>query len=105
MWLESKKLPTGEIKTYKKKSWSGTVCSSAGNLAIHLDLLILLANFDHNCFHFPQGSHWVEDRTLSLYTPAPNKGKSDLGALQTWKDSMQWLIDDLKWLLSLEYHR
>ncbi|XP_077298373.1 activating signal cointegrator 1 complex subunit 2 isoform X2 [Arctopsyche grandis] len=51
------------------------------------------------------GPHWVEDRTLSLYTPAPNKGKNDLGALQTWKDSMQWLIDDLKWLLSLEYHR
>ncbi|XP_034834671.1 activating signal cointegrator 1 complex subunit 2 [Maniola hyperantus] len=50
-------------------------------------------------------SLWVEKRDLILYERPPSGCELVLGALETWKTKMEVYIENLKWLLGLEYYR
>lgn len=50
-------------------------------------------------------SYWVEKRVLTLYEKPPSASTVVLGAVDTWKIKMTSYLEDVKWLLSLSYHR
>ncbi|XP_045451438.1 activating signal cointegrator 1 complex subunit 2 [Melitaea cinxia] len=49
--------------------------------------------------------HWVEKKDLILYERPPSGAELVLGAVDAWKSKMDAYLDNLKWLLELEYHR
>lgn len=49
--------------------------------------------------------YWVDNKTLSVYERPPSGSSMVIGAVEMWKTKMAVYLTDLKWLLSLEYHR
>ncbi|XP_022823321.1 activating signal cointegrator 1 complex subunit 2 [Spodoptera litura] len=49
--------------------------------------------------------YWVEKREMTIYERPPSGSTIVLGAVDTWKARMEGYLEDVKWLLSLEYHR
>ncbi|KAJ0174838.1 hypothetical protein K1T71_009946 [Dendrolimus kikuchii] len=48
--------------------------------------------------------YWVEGKELILYEKPPSSNTQVLGAVETWKAKMTVYLEDVKWLLSLNYH-
>ncbi|KAF9421266.1 hypothetical protein HW555_002738 [Spodoptera exigua] len=49
--------------------------------------------------------YWVEKRDMTIYERPPSGSTIVLGAVDTWKARMEGYLEDVKWLLSLEYYR
>lgn len=54
-----------------------------------------------------QSPFWVEERIFIHYVrpPLPDVDAFMEGALDAWVEQMEFLIDDLNWLLSLPHHK
>ncbi|CAK1550374.1 unnamed protein product [Leptosia nina] len=49
--------------------------------------------------------YWVEKRDFILYERPPTGSALVIGAVDTWRSKISVYLENLKWLLSLEYHR
>lgn len=52
-----------------------------------------------------QDQFWVEKRDLTIYEGPPSGSFLVLGAVEAWKLRMEGYLDDMKWLLCLDYHK